>query len=479
MKNEANVCLSYGLCDTSNRPCVGQVTINMLPDDALLQVFHHCREEDPFHSLGVPHGSYNHRYLFMRMWKILVHVCRRWRRIIFTSPQHLHLLLACNNRTPVRESLGIWPPLPIMISYWPQARGINGDKNIIAALEHQDRITKIFFSGISSFVLKKFIPLMQVPLPALTELEVWGKYAPLIPETFLGGSAPRLQSCTLHDVAFPALPKLLISTIRLVDLSFRDIPNSGYISPETMTTCLATLPNLERLCFGFQSSISCPDPRSQPPLARAILPSLTYFQFEGGGGYLEELVARIDAPFLHQLIITFFMDLPFIVSRLPQFIARTERLKELYRAEVTLDPYCIRMTDGSGNRLKLGTKYNVFGWHISSMVWLCNHISPLLSQVESLAIWEDPELPLVEQPVEMVSREWLKVFRLFVTVERLFVSKGLVPGVTHALQRATEVLPMLRSLSLEGLYLSGSEQQVIEPFLAARRVSGHPVVLLK
>jgi hypothetical protein len=127
----------------------------------------------------------------------------------------------------------------------------------------------------------------------------------------------------------------------------------------------------------------------------------------------------------------------------------------------------------------LGTKYNVFGWHISSMVWLCNHISPLLSQVESLAIWEDPELPLVEQPVEMVSREWLKVFRLFVTVERLFVSKGLVPGVTHALQRATEVLPMLRSLSLEGLYLSGSEQQVIEPFLAARRVSGHPVVLLK
>ncbi len=87
----------------------------MLPDDALLEVFHHCR------------GHKMHFY--MSVWRPLVHVCKRWRRIIFASPLHLRLLLFCNYKTPARESLDIWPPLPIESS--KQAPGFTEFEGVV------------------------------------------------------------------------------------------------------------------------------------------------------------------------------------------------------------------------------------------------------------------------------------------------------------------------------------------------------------
>jgi hypothetical protein len=75
----------------------------------------------------------------------------------------------------------------------------------------------------------------------------------------------------------------------------------------------------------FQSPRSHPDWEFQPPLptTRSVLPTLTYFRFKGVSEYLEDLVARVDAPRLNVLDVTFFNQIVFDTSLLAQFISRT------------------------------------------------------------------------------------------------------------------------------------------------------------
>jgi len=77
-------------------------TISMLPDNVLLGIFDFYR---------------NHHDYTRRAVCLLVHVCRRWRQIVFASPHRLDLRIVCKSRTPVRKNLGIWPALPILIDY--------------------------------------------------------------------------------------------------------------------------------------------------------------------------------------------------------------------------------------------------------------------------------------------------------------------------------------------------------------------------
>ena len=91
-------------------------------------------------------------------------------------------------------------------------------ENVIAAFEHRDRVCRISLSRfrVPAWKLERFLEMMQYACPALTHLDLWnwldeGEEAAVIPDSFLGGSAPLLQSLQLTDVAFPALPKLPLS----------------------------------------------------------------------------------------------------------------------------------------------------------------------------------------------------------------------------------------------------------------------------
>ena len=447
--------------------------MNMLCDESLLEVFNHCQNNDPYWHTTWP------------IWKTLVQVCQRWRRIIFASPQHLHLQLLCSNVTSasvnVKGSLDIWPQLPIVIDY--QRTNWNGDENVIAALDRRDRVTKITCYGLSSSILKKLYAI-QEPFPCLTRLDLnlwgnWGNLSPVLPESFLGGSAPRLQSCTLRGIAFPALPNLLISTSRLVRLFLYDIPDSGYILPDAMASCLATLPNLEELTMEFRTPTSRPRSTNSPPPAPAIIPSLIRFDFEGSSEYLEDLAARIEAPLLHSLCVTFSMDLTFIVSQLLRFIAHSTRLNKLFDAEVELGPWSVRMTDESWNYLVLGIKYKASSWQISSLVQLCNNLSPLLSQVTSLSFWERRLKPKDMEPTQL-----LAVFLPFSSATSLSVSGEMVSSVVHALGELTgewdiEVLPELDCLWFDGHHPNQSElEESLDPFIDSRRDAYRNITVL-
>lgn len=232
-----------------------------------------------------------------------MHVCRRWRRIVFASPGHLHLLLTCNGKTPTTK-LDIWPPVPIAITCFPwHADTEKGVENIIAALRYRDRISEITFDGLTCSVLERFFAMMQEPLPALTylRLSLRDGTAVVLPDSFLGGSAPQLRSFTLVGVPFPTFPSFALSVSHLLSLRLWHIPDAGYISPEKMATCLAALPNLEALSIGFQPSRSRLIQKSPPPPTRILFPFLTYFAFRGHGRYWEDLNARLHIPSIDKL----------------------------------------------------------------------------------------------------------------------------------------------------------------------------------
>ncbi len=152
-------------------------------------------------------------------WITLVHVCRRWRSVGFQSPRRLNLQLLCTHKTRARDILDVWPPLPLIIhdSYGILNRrnGTSGVDDITAAPEHNDRVCQIKLRYLTSSQLEYVTDsaAMRKPFPELTDLHlrifVDGGLGRIPPDSFLGGTAPRLQSLYFDGVVFPGLPKLL------------------------------------------------------------------------------------------------------------------------------------------------------------------------------------------------------------------------------------------------------------------------------
>jgi len=211
-------------------------------------------------------------------------VCRRWRHVVFGSPRRLDLRLVCTRTTPVSRLLDIWPPFPITV-YLPSPFPVvdkNGMENIIAALECRDRISDILIYDIRGPEFETLVTVLHEPLPVLTTvfLQSTDESVPVLPETFLGGSAPRLHTFILGGIPFSSFPKFFLRFTHIANLQLFHIPNSGYISPEVMATCLTALPNLRMLSIGFRSPpsglLQLSLPPLPPPLTRAALPGLLW-----------------------------------------------------------------------------------------------------------------------------------------------------------------------------------------------------------
>jgi len=464
---------------------VGRVTIGMLPDYALLEIFHFYKDE-----------VFSNRISFTQVWKweTLTQVCRQWRRVVFGSPRRLDLRLVCTSTTPTSKLLDIWPPFPIIVSLPPQYRVVdeNGVDNLIAALKCRDRISEIGLFDVSGPIIENLVTVLHEPFPVLTHFELAStdESVPALPETFLGGFAPRLQSFVLKGIPFPSFPKFILSFTHIIDLRLSEIPSSGYISPEVMATCLATLPNLGVLSIGFRSPSSRPLQLSPPPLTRAALPALWFLGFSGVSEYCEDFVARIDTPRLTRLSIGFFMDLIFDIPRLRNFIDRTGSIKPFDGAVIQFSGRAIRIVFGPPPlppegplSFLLEIRCERPDWQLSSMAQIFSQQLPLLSHVEQLRISEFPweSFEWKDDP-DMDSSQWLELFRLLIAAQSLHVSKGLVSPVTGALrdltgQMAMEVLPVLQTLSLEGLEPSGPVHEAIKSFATARQLSRQPVVI--
>ncbi len=86
----------------------------------------------------------------------------------------------------------------------------------MAALEQNDRVCKICLWDIKSSALEEFLAPMQEPYLELSDLWItWDdRGAPqIVPESFLGGSAPRLQRLTSGKTS---LANEMLATIKLL-----------------------------------------------------------------------------------------------------------------------------------------------------------------------------------------------------------------------------------------------------------------------
>jgi len=322
-------------------------------------------------------------------WHRLAHVCRRWRHVVFASPRRLGLHIVCTEKTPVRESLDIWPPLPIIIRYWLYSTSASEHPilNAIAALEHRNRVRQIQLSHVTRPLLDIMAMAMREPYLALTTLELWSddEMAPVLPDTFLGGSAPRLQRISLEGIAFPALPRLLCSTVNLVSLLLDKIPPDAtdYISPQVMAISLSGLTWLKFLRIDFLPPGLPPhlhqNPRQQ---TRAVLPSLTWLEFQGVNEYLEDLLSRIEAPLLENIDIKFFDQITFGVPQLLQFITHSEKLNSPNEAKMNFHSDFIQITlsppRGTVGNFTLQVLCTVPLWQVLSAVQICDQAIPLL-----------------------------------------------------------------------------------------------------
>ncbi|KAH9972653.1 hypothetical protein BGW80DRAFT_1459739 [Lactifluus volemus] len=289
-----------------NRERSSHVTIEALPDEVLLQIFDFCRMA----SVDLPSGWQGP---WPKIWQNLVHLCQRWRYVVFSSPLRLDLRIYCSDKTPARETLDVWPAFPIEIF------SVNFDlgDNIIAALEHHDRVCVITI-GLAYSECERLVEVMQRPFPALTSLTVGSsdsnERVATLPDTFLGGSAPSLYSLSLGTISFPTLPQLLSSCSNLSGLELRDVLDLNY---EEMVTTLSTLTKLRYLCIEFELFKKIIT--RSPPLTRTILPALTELDFRGTYQYLEDLLAQIDTPQLEDFTIAFkqddFFDIRQVISR--------------------------------------------------------------------------------------------------------------------------------------------------------------------
>ena len=463
--------------------CIGRVAINVFPDDVLLFIFHFLRQT----YLDGREDAYR---LWHLCWRRLVHVCPRWRSIVFASPNSLDLRLVLGPSMRV-ELLGIWPPLPIIVTNMIEF-SMPYDYDFDAAIVNHNRVCDIGLH-LTISQLRRLVSGMQKQFPALIYLKLGTPYErgppPPLPDTFLGGSAPRLRCLMLNRIPFPALPRLLVSATDLVRLALWDMPDSGYISPEAIVTSLAVLANLKFLTIEFKSSLTLDHDYQHPPLpTRIVLPVLTRFEFQGVSKYLEDFMSRIDAPLLDALCITLLHQFVFDTSQLARFMRHTTRFQALNEVHVYFDYFGVLVESypptqafygKAGLRISCKDTY----WDIVYLTQVLTSLFPSIYIAEHLYIHGSrSSRSKLEWRDNIEDVQWLEIFLPFTDVKKLYVCKESARRIAPALQELREesmisVLPALESLFLEELQPSGPVQEAFSRFVTARQLYDRPVAV--
>jgi hypothetical protein len=369
--------------------------------------------------------------------------------------------------------------------------------DIISILKKRhDRVCQISIDNVPNSFLEQVGEIIA-PFPALIELRLtafddFGD-PPTLPDSFLGGSAPRLRSLDLWGIPFPVTGKLLLTTRDLVILSleFIRLPPSGFASPEEMVIILSTLTRLKTLQLRFKTPrFWTYGARGRPPvLTRVILPALTNFDYHGDSEYLEGVVSRIDAP-LDSIVMAFSHEL--VVSDIPllrDFICRTKIPDAPHRVDTCLTYIDARIAlfkrkgdvDFKVLNLKMPCSRDVSNSRVWLLVQACGTFLPLLPNLEHLSVQNFECIPLQWQD-EVYNTRWMVFLCLFITVKDLTLDELAVLSVSPALEelvgeRVTEILPVLQNIVLEGNPPSGLVPEGIAKFVAARELSGHPAIV--
>jgi len=258
---------------------------------------------------------------------------------------------------------------------------------------------------------------------------------------------------------------------------------NDHVSPEAMVERLAGMSKLKSLTIEFQY----PTP---PPTwnfrARAILPSLTQFQFRGDYRYLEDLVAQLDTPRLFDLTVIVMNTMADCsgVKQNPQlflFIDRAEDLKlsQFRRARAKIhNSHCsIHFDDVQSGQcstyLTLGQEYNNSVWPMGALL---SQASAITSSVHHLSFAPSDRM---RRDIYRKHAGLLSLLRSFDSVETLHVGghfTNVFPPMLNHLsdELVAELLPALRLVNFEGKPLKLAKTRKLAPFIKKWQFIGHP-----
>jgi hypothetical protein len=458
-----------------------QTTAFKISDDVLVEIFDACRLDNTNPDLYPQYW-----------WHKLAHVCRRWRRVLLESPNRLGTTLICTSRTPVKDLLAHSPPLPIIVYYGnPEPLDTQDDVNdILLALQHPDRVRRINLH-LPSASMRKVFRSMQGPFPVLDTLQLYcssydNKDATL-PSTF---EAPNLQHLQLSD--FTLVPQRLpplttaICPSSLVTFSLGEVTPVKYQSPALLAECLAIMPQLKRVKIGYLFPVERKkhevgsSRKKSPP--QVLLANLEEIQFKGESEYIEDLSARISAPSLKKLSITFTdaferFEFPFLLGLISGAadlsfpFARVRHKgnfslvmdhKELWTGcgafELIFDGYSMSVTQ----QLELTTE--LFG----ALEFKLSAVKSLLLEDAQGSSWKSSSGDRAK---------WHRLLRFLGGLETLRVANWLVSGLDSALQPNAKDEESVRALlpKLRTIVCYGAEVKNFEAFVASRKHAGMDV----
>jgi len=225
----------------------------------------------------------------------------------------------------------------------------------------------------------------------------------------------------------------------------------------------------------------------QRPLTRVDLPYLIRLDFEGTSEYLENLVARIDAPLLRVFRMMFIGPVLLNTPQLTDFVDRAERFKVLDQAALDFDHCNVTINLLSQKEtvkrtiLKVRCDCGPTEGRFSALAHARSSFLSLISSLECLNLTQRKFWSLYLQN-GVDNPDWLQLLRPFTAVKHLFLSGEQVLPVARALHELSwevvvGVCPALQSIFLEGLQPSEDVVEAIGPFIVRRQLSGHPVTV--
>ncbi|KAF8263062.1 hypothetical protein EI94DRAFT_1741925 [Lactarius quietus] len=457
-------------------------TINTLPNEVLLEVF------DQYRSIRTSNRTGSQGW-----WYTLVHICRRWRHLVFASSIRLNLQLRCTFGTPVDDMLNHSPPFPLVLDYGPRILKTwtaEDELGLLLASQYLPRVTEIMLSA-PELTLAKLTTSMTEMAPRLETLILHSQTSEIVlPKQFLEGGAPQLRRLILTGAALSPLPPLLSSATSLVSLVLERIPSSAYFSPDSLATLISAMPHLQVLSIGFLSTIPRPGFRGERVLprvqaARTELPALTQLIYRGVSAYIEALLSRIRSPRIEDVDISLFNQLTLDLPRTCTFLRELDSLRPT-RARIDFAEASAHLTISSPQPtaspdIFLSISCARLDFQVSATAQLCAVLSATLEPAEELVLGFHSSAMLEEWRQEIDTGLWWALLAPFRNVGTLRVHVALVDDVDRALRLSPADQPLLPELR-ELVLLHGSDQTALKSATAAfsgfideRDSAGHPV----
>ena len=450
--------------------------IHNLDDDSLLQIFSCYRlddEENWYLRLG---------------WLMLIHVCPRWRNLIYDSWSHLDMCLLLTNDSPSMDTLSHLPPLPLVIHYVDRTKTITrkDEGNLYLGLQQYDRVRRVILQAPSS-KLRMWLEPMNKLFPILGELSLLStttdseEMNQVLPKLL---QAPKLHRLSLHGISLPKGLLLIPSTTALSTLSLTHI---RYFPPRHLVAQLQGLPHLEELSIGFAIPIPLPNSEGEllsAPITPVTLPTLRRLTLRGEDVDLDNLVAQINTPLLEQLSLSLLFDFDFTFVNLTNFIHRTERFECLV-ARVIFDKDGASIDAGHYERrvsgkLSLHINCKSLDWQINSTTQVCRALGKVLSAVEDLTLdLEEDGMPS-DWEKSLDSNLWHELLLPFIGVKKLRIGSSLKFELSQSLESVAgglvlELLPELQELEVH--LEMGHSKNVFSLFIEIRESVARPVHL--